>query len=380
MHRMKLLDAALLLLLVLPSGLVQAQGSGAVITVTGLYSDGGSGEYQEILVPCVSREVWNVATTGTAFTALAQAYASAETRGQLTKYGEIFVEVRGRYTAYTGESHSDGLFEVTELVRHSTATADITVCGSGCEAIYGANSPTCLAQIDGQCGSTRNSCVAGLHVDDDGSLGTVDTATHYRWKCLGLDGGDNVICTAPKVVTPLGLRGAVDGVSRLNSGPLTLYGWAYNTAAATQSIPIEIYAGGVRGTGTLAATITADQSRPAVNTAQGITGAHGFAWAVPTQYQSSAHTFHVYALDRTPNPTLRTQLSPDSAPLRLRAVGTADYCQHHGPCIADQGDCSSNAECQSGLKCVANAGTNHGYGATIGVCEAGGLERLGGAP
>ena len=193
------------LLRVLPSGLVQAQGSADVITVTGLYSDGGSGEYQEILVPCVSREVWNVATTGTAFTALAQAYASAEMRGQLTKYGEIFVEVRGRYTAYTGESHSDGLFEVTELVRHSTATADITACGSGCEAIYGANSPTCLAQIDGQCGSTRNSCVAGLHFDDDVSPGTVDTATHYHWGCTGLYGGDNVVCTAPKAATPSSL-------------------------------------------------------------------------------------------------------------------------------------------------------------------------------
>ena len=185
------------LLLMLTSSQIGAQNSD-LITVTGLYSDGGSGEYQEILVPCVSREVWNVATIGTAFTALAQAYASAETRGQLTKYGEIFVEVRGRYTAYTGESHSDGLFEVTELVRHSTATADITACGSGCEAIYGADSPTCLAQIDGQCGSTRNSCVAGLHSDDDVSPGTVDTATHYHWVCLGLSQGDNVVCTAPK--------------------------------------------------------------------------------------------------------------------------------------------------------------------------------------
>ena len=197
---------------------MQAQGSGAVITVTGLYSDGGSGEYQEILVPCVSREVWNVATTGTAFTALAQAYASAETRGQLTKYGEIFVEVRGRYTAYTGESHSDGLLEVTELVRHSTATADITACGSECEDIYGANSPTCLAQIDGQCGNSRNSCVTGGSFDDDVSFGTADTATHYRWVCLGAYGGDrSAVCTAPKA----GLRGDVDERTRPQSDPPT---------------------------------------------------------------------------------------------------------------------------------------------------------------
>ena len=170
------------------------------------------------------------------------------------------------------------------------------------------------------------------------------------------------------------LRGAVEGVSRLHSGPLTLYGWAYNTAASTTSIPIEIYVGGARGTdtGTLATTITADQPRPDINTAEGITGNHGFAWAVPTQYQSSAQSFYIYAVDQSPNPTVHTQLSPDSAPLTLRAVGTAAYCQHHGPCIVDQGDCTSNAECQSGLQCVANAGANHGFGATIGVCEGGG--------
>ena len=133
-----------------------------------------------------------------AFTVLAQAYASAKTSGQLTKYGEIFVELRGRYPAYEGESHSHGLFKITEFVRHSTAVADITACGSECEDIYGANSPTCLAHVDGQCGSTRNSCVAGIHFDDDASFGTIDTTTEYHWRCLGLSGGDNVVCTAPK--------------------------------------------------------------------------------------------------------------------------------------------------------------------------------------
>ena len=207
-----------LLLLVLPSGLVQAQDSGDGTTVTGLYSDGGSGEYQEIVTPCDSLEVWDVAPSGAAFTALAQAYASAETSGQLTKYGEIFVEVRGRYSAYEGESHSHGLFVITELVRHSTAAADITACGSECEDIYGADSPTCLAQEDGQCGGSRNSCVAGGSFDDDVSFGTADTATHYRWVCLGAYGGDSsAVCTAPKA----GLRGNVDERTRPLSDPPT---------------------------------------------------------------------------------------------------------------------------------------------------------------
>ncbi len=198
---------AVLLLLVLTSGQVGAQDSD-IITVTGLYSDNsappGYSEYEEILTPCGSLEVWDVVSNGAAFTALTQAYASAKTSGQLTKYGELFVELRGRYTAYEGESHSDGAFEITELVRHSTATADITACEWTCERIYGAGSPTCLAQEDGQCGSTRNSCVTGDLFDHE-TANLADTATEYRWMCSGSYGGDNsAVCTAPKA----GLHGA----------------------------------------------------------------------------------------------------------------------------------------------------------------------------
>ena len=185
-----------LLLLVLSGGLVQAQDS-EIITVTGFYISypPEMREYEKILTPCgAGAGVWDVAPAGAAFTALTQAYASAKTSGQLTKYGELFVELRGRYTAYEGEAHSDGGFEITELVRSSTAAADITACGSECEDIYGANSPTCLAQVDGQCGSTRNSCVTGDYLDYYGG----DTATHYRWECVGSYGGDSEVCTAPK--------------------------------------------------------------------------------------------------------------------------------------------------------------------------------------
>ena len=357
MQKIKCLCVFLLLLgvIMLPSGLVRAQDS-EIITVTGLYSSEPHGEYQSVLVRCDSFEVWDLADNP-AFAKLSQAYAAA-------KADLLFVEAKGRYTAYEEESHKDGRFEITELVRHSTDATELKTCGYECEDVFGTSASVC---IDGQCGSGRNSCVTGRPFDhEEGSA--ADTATHYRWLCLGSYGGDSAYCTAPKT----GLQGAVEGLAHLHSGPLTLYGWAYYTASPTTSIPIEIYVGGARGTGTLAATITADQSRPDINTAQGLTGAHGFAWAVPTQYQSSAQSFYLYALDQTPTPTLRTQLSPDAAPLTLRAVGTAGYCQHHGPCPVDQGDCTSNAECQSGLKCVANAGARHGFGATIGVCEDGG--------
>ena len=208
--RMKRFCVVLMLVaVVLTGGQVRAQGS-EIITVMGFYISHPPEmrEYEKILTPCgAAAGVWDVVPTGAAFTALAQAYASAKTSGQLTKYGELFVELRGRYTAYEGESHSDGAFEITELVRHSTAAADITACGSECEDIYGADSPVCLAQVDGQCGHTRNSCVAGHSFDNDVSFGTMDTTTEYRWTCLGLSGGEgSTVCTAPKA----GLRGTED--------------------------------------------------------------------------------------------------------------------------------------------------------------------------
>ena len=173
---------------------------------------------------------------------------------------------------------------------------------------------------------------------------------------------------APHLCTvPVTLHGYVDVISRLH-GPLTLYGWAYNAAASSTSIPVEIYVDGPRGTGTLAATVTADQPRPDVNTVHNITGDHGFEWLIPAQYQSGTHTFYVYALDQTPTPTVRTQLSPAS--ITLRAPGHNDYCQAHGPCVTGQGDCDGDVECQSGLVCVDDVGANYGWSSITDVCEA----------
>ena len=355
--RIKWLCVVLLFVVeMLSCGHGQAQESSEIITVTGLYTV-FSGEYQEVMSPCDSSEVWDVETSGSAFTALSQQYESLKSSGQLTKYNELFVELKGRYIAYEEESHSDGVFEATEFVRYSTAAADIKACGSECEDIYGADSPICLAQVDGQCGSSRNSCVAGHPV----SHYEGDSATQHRWICAGLYGGDNAVCTLPI------LHGyVVDVISRLH-GPLTLYGWAYNADASSPSIPVEIYADGPRGTGTLAATITANQPRADVNDAHNITGDHGFEWPVPTTYQSGTHQFYVYALDQTPTPTVRTPLSP--APITLRAPGHADYCKDHGPCPTGQGDCDSDSECQSGLACVDDVGANYGWRAIVDVCE-----------
>ena len=124
---MKLLFASLLLVVVmLTGGLVRAQDS-EIITVTGRYSSYEVGEYQYILVPCGSSEVWDVETNTPAFTALARVYAGLE-RTQLERSRALFVEVRVRYRAYEEPVHTQGVFEIAKFVRHSTVAADYESC------------------------------------------------------------------------------------------------------------------------------------------------------------------------------------------------------------------------------------------------------------
>ncbi len=303
MQRMIPLSIVLLLVVQLGSP-VWAQDSSGVITVTGMYLSSPYGEYQEILTPCNKFEVWDLRATGPAFTALAQVYAGVDGR-YLSDSGRLFVELKGRYRAYEDKAHTDGLFEVTEVVRYSTSPADIEACAWTCERAHGANSPICLAQVDGQCGSRRNSCVSGL----DSTRGMADTATEYRWECLGLSGGDNVFCTAPKRAgRPIaGVCG-----SRRNS-----------CTAGTAN------AGAVADTATHYRWVCA--------------GAHGGAdsGTCTAAKQAGGHP-----------------------------VGHWDYCSSSQPCGVGQGDCDNDRECRPGLRCVDNVQGRYGLSTAIDVCEA----------
>ena len=50
--------------------------------------------------------------------------------------------------------------------------------------------------------------------------------------------------------------------------------------------------------------------------------------------------------------------------------GHVDYCRDYGPCEVGQGDCDSTSECQSGLQCSRDIGANYGFPANYDVCEA----------
>ena len=49
--------------------------------------------------------------------------------------------------------------------------------------------------------------------------------------------------------------------------------------------------------------------------------------------------------------------------------GDWDYCSSSDPCGYGEGDCDSDAECQTGLQCVSNVGTDYHWDWRVDVCE-----------
>ena len=52
----------------------------------------------------------------------------------------------------------------------------------------------------------------------------------------------------------------------------------------------------------------------------------------------------------------------------LYTAGHTNYCQQSHPCGAGEGDCDTNAECESGLVCIKNRGATFGYANNVSVC------------
>jgi hypothetical protein len=53
-----------------------------------------------------------------------------------------------------------------------------------------------------------------------------------------------------------------------------------------------------------------------------------------------------------------------------KVPGDSDYCTEEEQCEAGEGNCTTGNQCQPGLYCMPNVGTNYGYSSTTNVCEA----------
>ncbi len=100
-------------------------------------------------------------------------------------------------------------------------------------------------------------------------------------------------------------KGNFDG---LKSDNVTLYGWSYDPDDSASSNSVQIYVGGPKGSGTPLGTVSANLSRPDVDSYFSITGNHGFEFGVPSSLTDGlAHTYYVYGVDLS-DPNLTTQI------------------------------------------------------------------------
>lgn len=122
----------------------------------------------------------------------------------------------------------------------------------------------------------------------------------------------------------------------------TLTGYAYNPNNASLSSTVKFYVDGTyagaahmyaAALGVLAAAVSETGSAVAnlVRSGLGVSGNHGWSWAVPSSYQTGSHIVHVYAVE--PNGTL-TELQ--NSPVTIPVCG-ANYAGVYPDCTCPSG-------------------------------------------
>ena len=108
---------------------------------------------------------------------------------------------------------------------YSNLADDPLVWNWKCLGIHSGSDITCSADIiiDGTCGPAKDTTVSsqptGLTACDTGNFNNLtDTSILWRWQCLGINGGNNISCTANKPVPPPTVSIKANGLS-----PLTIY-------------------------------------------------------------------------------------------------------------------------------------------------------------
>lgn len=146
-------------------------------------------------------------------------------------------------------------------------------------------------------GKTHQAALFAIGVDANGNLnGNNPQITAYSFSSNGNFGPCGAAPTQTQ--TPTQTPAPVSGSDRSPSGVIDSLscsqfgGWAFDPDKSSFSIRVDIYIDGVGVTST-----TTNISRLDVNKAQGISGNHGFAWALPAKYKDGkTHKAVLYAI------------------------------------------------------------------------------------
>jgi PKD repeat protein len=130
-----------------------------------------------------------------------------------------------------------------------------------------------------------------------------DTST-YTLTCTGPGGGTTTKSATVTVITNLAPVGNFETIV-LPAG--IIKGWEYDPDNSSVSNTIQIYFNGPRGVGTLVTSMDTSILRSDINAVFGITGNHGFEFAIPNLYKDGLlHSVYIYGVEINVlnNPTL----------------------------------------------------------------------------
>jgi hypothetical protein len=135
----------------------------------------------------------------------------------------------------------------------------------------------------------------GTYIDKNGcAMKFQADGTFLRYECFNQAGQSGTTTNGE-------LNGAVGYVDTISA--TAIRGWAYDANDFARSIEVHVYADGQAGRGgTLVGSGLANQPRGDVNSLFGITGDHGFNFAVPASLcDGRAHSIFVYGIDTAGN-------------------------------------------------------------------------------
>ncbi|OGI57093.1 hypothetical protein A3B85_03115 [Candidatus Nomurabacteria bacterium RIFCSPHIGHO2_02_FULL_37_13] len=117
----------------------------------------------------------------------------------LTLFGFLVIGFFMSYLAVSaqgtcsGSNCADGNVQITTPSDFTTGTVTITVSGSGgLSDTITLNLDSATTPVNGQCGTTKDSCLSGNFSD------TPDDSTFYKWDCTGINGGVTANCSVNK--------------------------------------------------------------------------------------------------------------------------------------------------------------------------------------